>query len=208
MAISRRIYEDIQALPEIGLDGILEDGTQRPFWPNGFAIYFYAEVLLNKDLSFDEVKKDYFSHAYGERWKEVADCLEEISDLFDFAYMEGEKSTDPNRGKYYNPAHAKDLERVADAIEKERELAEECKNMPIRVQTVSMRLLARHAEYAEWLARIMKEKTVGNQDGAKEILAEFSIEFGKYEIELERYYDHFMVMKTLNIYMSEKTELN
>lgn len=207
MSISRRVYEDIMALDEIGLDGFIEDGSQRCFFPNGFPIYIYAEALLNKNCDYDKLKQDYFSHAYGERWQEIAKCLEEISELFDYAYMEGEKSTDSKRGKYYNPKHVENLNKVKDVTSRIRALAEENMNMPIRVQTVSMRLLLRHAEYCERIAEIMMVKASGDQEKANQMLSQFSLEFGRYEVEMERYYDHFMVIKTMNYYMTEKVAL-
>lgn len=207
MSISRRVYEDIMALDEIGLDGLIEDGSQRCFFPNGFALYIYAEALLNKDCDYEAIKEDYFRHAYGESWREVAECLEKISELFDYAYMEGEKTVDARRGKYYNPAHVEQLKKIKEITSKERELAKANETLPIRAQTVSMRLLYRHAEYCERLAEILMEKTIGNQEKAKELWNVFGVEFGCYEIELERYYDHFMVMKTMNYYMTEKIAL-
>ena len=104
MYMSRRIYEDIISMKEIGIDGIVEDGSQRAFFPNGFSIYIYAEALLNRDCDYDAVKEDYFRHVYGDSWKEVEQYLNEISELFDFAYMEGEKSEDYSKSTYYWPA--------------------------------------------------------------------------------------------------------
>ena len=207
MRVARRVYEDILALDELKLCGFIEDGTQRPFFPNGFAIYVLAEALLNKKRDYEEIKEDYFSHAYGECWKEVVECLNSMSELFDYAYMEGEKTIDKNRGKYYNPAHVEDLKKVKEVAAKERALAEENRVMPVRAQTVAMRLLFLHAEYCERLAEVFMEKTIGNQDKAKELLNAFSLDFGRYEIEIERYYDHFMMKKTMDYYISEKIAL-
>ena len=130
-----------------------------------------------------------------------------MSELFDLGFMEGEKSIDPEKGKYYNPPHAENLKKVKEIATKEREIAEECKKMPHRVQTVAMRLLLRHAEYCEKIAEILIVKAGGDQETAKEMLAQFGIDFGRYEVEMERYYDHFMVIKTMNYFMSEKIAL-
>ena len=196
MYISRRIYEDIVSLKEIGLDGFVEDGSQRPFFPNGFSVYIFAEALLNRDCDYDKVVEDYFSHAYGESWKEVLALLTEITDLFDFGYMEGEKSIDDSFSHYYNPAHAENLKKIADVTAKERALAEKNLSLPVRVQTVSMRLLYRHAEYCEKIAEFMIEKAIGNEPKAKELWLAFCDDFGKYEFELERYFDHGIAMRS------------
>ena len=62
--------------------------------------------------------------------------------------------------------------------------------MPTRPQTVSMRLLLRHAEYITGFALCMAEKAKGDQDKAFELFEEFRKSFGKYEFEIERYFDH------------------
>ena len=208
MSISKRIYEDIQTMEQISLDGYLEDGTQRGCFPNGFAYYVYAEALLNKDKPYEEIKEDYFRHAYGEYGKEAAEILDSISELFDYAYMQGEKSVDYSKSKYHNPAQAEKFKKIKELTERERAFAEEHADMPMRSQTVAMRLLTRHAEYCEGIAGILAEKAVGNQQEAKELLTQFKVNFGRYEIELDRYYDQFMMYKTISNYMDEVVVLN
>ncbi len=198
MDISRRIYEDILSIRELGLEGMVEDGTQRGFFPNGFAMYIYAEALLDCGCDYEAVKKDYFSHIYGEHWEEAAQCLNEISRLFDVAYMEGERSAEQSRGKYYNPAHAEKLRKIRDVAARERKFALSNAARPVRVQTVSMRLLLRHAEYCELAADMMAEKALGNDEEAARRWKAMCSRFGRYEIELERYFDHYLAMHTLH----------
>ena len=202
MYISRRIYEDIVSMKTIGIDGIVEDGSQRAFFPNGFSIYIYAEALLNRDCDYDAVKEDYFRHAYGDAWQDVERILSKLSDLFDFAYMEGERSVDPERGKYYNPAQAERLKSVKDVAADERALATAHMSLPVRVQTVSMRLLLRHAEYCEMFAAMMMAKARGDDAGVAELWKEFSQQFGRYEFELERYFDHHMAFQSMKTYVT------
>ena len=190
--ISRRIYEDIRALKFMGLDGFVEDGSQRSFFPNGFAIYIYAETLMNRDCDFDAVLEDYFSHIYGDAWQEVKAYLQKVSDVFDFSYMSGEKSIDPGKGKYYDPAQAERLAAVKALAAEGRAIAKAHLAMPNRPQTVSMRLLLRHAEYIEGVAQFMAEKALGNDDAARELATAFFHNFGKYEFEIERYFDFFL----------------
>ncbi len=197
MEIARRIYEDIQALDEGNLQGFVEDGSQRAFFPHGFPIYVYAEALRDRSRSFESIRDDYFKYAFGEAAEEALSCFTEMSKLFDFGYMEREKSLAPETNKYYNPPHAEDLAKVKDVAARERALAEKYSNMPTRPQTVSMRLLGLHADYAEWIAKIMAARAVGDREGSDKLLDAFSAEFGVHEAEWERYYDHFMVVKTL-----------
>lgn len=65
--IARRIFEDVRAYRSAGFAGIIQDGSQRSFFPNGFAFYTYAQAMFDKDADFEAIKEDYFSHAYGDQ---------------------------------------------------------------------------------------------------------------------------------------------
>jgi len=188
--IARRIYEDIRGLKFMGLDGFVEDGSQRSFFPNGFAIYIYAETLMNRDCDFDAVLEDYFSHIYGDAWKEVKAYMQKVSDVFDFSYMSGERPVDPEKGSFYDPSRAERLAVVKELAAEGRAIAKAHLAMPNRPQTVSMRILLRHAEYIEGIAAFMTEKALGHDCLAKEMATAFFQDFGKYEFEMDRYYDH------------------
>lgn len=198
MAISRRIYEDVLTMKKLGLRGIVEDGSQRAFFPNGFAVYILAATLLHRDCDYEKVKEDYFRHIYGQYWKEAEQYLIQITQLFDHKFMEEEGSVDPGRSKYYNPAHVADLEKIREVTAKEREFAMAHLSMPERVQTVSMRLLLRHAEYCELLADVAIELARGDENAFHEKRAILAETFGRHEFELERYYDHHLPMKNLD----------
>ena len=174
------------------IDGFVEDGSQRSFFPNGFHIYIYAEALMDRDCDYDAVLEDYFKHIYGDAWKEVRDYLQAVSDAFDFSFMAGEKSIDPARGKHYDPSRVGQLSQVKELAAFARNLAKEHLAMPTRPQTVSMRLLLRHAEYVEGIADFMIDKAQGFDLVAHEKAKVFTEQFGKYEFEIERYFDHWL----------------
>ena len=100
----------------IGIDGIIEDGSQRSFFPHGFVFYIYAEALLNRKCDYEKVKEDYFSHIYGENWKEVQAYLAEISELFEFSYMAGEKGEDDTIGIRYSPSRVPKLNKIKEQL--------------------------------------------------------------------------------------------
>lgn len=194
MAIARRIYEDVQSLDFMGIDGYVEDGSQRGFFPNAFAFYTYAMSLYDTSLSFESIRDDYFLHAYGEKGADVADYLQKLSDAFDFRYMCNEhKIVDMSKGKRYSPENAEKLATIPEIV----------KTMPVRpdkrlcrVHSVSYRLLDLHREYCEGIARIMRERALGNHDDAPAMQMEFAKQFGRHEPEIERYFDHYMCMYT------------
>ena len=68
---------------------------------------------------------------------------------------------------------------------------------PVRVETVSVRLLEAHLEFCELLCDALMEKCVGNNDEANELYRKFRVEFGKREVAIERYYDQWLWMTYL-----------
>ena len=167
----------------------MEDGSNRSFWPNGFAEYVYAETLMNRDVDYEKLLNDYFEALYGSEWEKVVTYLKRISDAFSYAYMEGELSADMNHGKHYNPERKEHLEMVPELCAMLRSIAAKRKTGKIRVQGLAWRLLQRHAQYCEGLARVLVEKCVGHDRLALEKYQQFLIDFGKYDYETERYFD-------------------
>ena len=194
MYISRRIYEDVQGIREIGMDGYIEDGSQRSFFPNGLAFYTLAASLFDRSLSFREIVEDYFTHAYGSQGKEVAAYLQKLSDTFDFRYMCNEYPIlDSEKGKRYRPSHAENLKRIPEILSAPP--TKPAGPLP-RVQAVSYRLLEIHKEYCRNIAAIMLPRTLGNHEDAPRMQQEFAASFGRYEMEIQRYFDHYLCMRT------------
>ena len=197
MCFARRVYEDVRSLKVMGLCGCIEDGSQRSGFPNGFGVYVYARTLMDRDADFEELKQDYFSHIYGADWQEAVSLLEKISEAFDFAYMEGVRSKDETISPYYDPDRVTKLAAIDGLCDQEKALAQQHINMPYRPQTVSWRLLLRHSQYCRLWAAILTEKALGNNEKAKELAIAFCSDFGKYELEMERYYDHSLACRVL-----------
>ncbi|MBQ9778225.1 MAG: DUF4838 domain-containing protein [Clostridia bacterium] len=193
MYFARRISEDIKSMVRAGIEGLIEDGSQRSFFPNGFSYYVYGHTLFDLGTDVDELAADYFAHAYGKHAEYVKHYLTSVTELFEFAYMKGEKSTDPaTHGKFYDPARVSRMQEIIALCEGAKKYFEENYQMPHRVQTVSMQLLIHHAEYCIGIAKAMIPKCQADHEGAKQLYDAFFDEFGKRELEIERYFDHFL----------------
>jgi len=197
MSISRRIYEDIISMKTIGINGIVEDGSQRCYFPNGFAMYIYAEALRDRNCDYDKVKADYFAYTYGALAEKVEKYMQDISEAFDFAYMEGECSEDWKINNHYGASHAARLEKVKALAQQGRELALANMAMPTRTQCIAVRMLLRHAEYCEGAAEIFIALAKGENKKALEVWENFRHSFGVHEYELERYFDHYQSLRSL-----------
>ena len=205
MEIAKRTNEDVPAYMARGINGIIEDGSQRSFFPTGYPFYCYARSMYDMSLTAEEIAEDYFSHAFGERWREFRDYLKKLGDAFDFEYIEGEKSANPKAGRLYNPAHAEDISKVKDITVEGRKLIKECYNSDYRVRTYSVRLLEMHADYADMLAEALREKALGNDDEALKIYQRMRIEMGKREIYFQTCYDHSLIFYSFDPIFRSKT---
>lgn len=205
MEIARRLYEDIRALQVSGIDGYIEDGSQRSGFPNAFPVYIYAATLMDRDCDFEAIKADYFSHIYGPDWRDAVDILQRITDAFDFAYMEGDKSENEDISTYYAPGRVSQLESIYSLCDQEEALAKQHLNMPARPQTVSWRLLLRHAEYCRLVCNVVIPMAKGEHKEAALAREAFYGTFGKYELEIERYYDHGLACRVLQ-HITRKTK--
>jgi hypothetical protein len=78
--------------------------------------------------------------------------------------------------------------------------------MPLRSQTVSYRLLRRYMQYCEGIAPSMILKAYGLGEEAARSFKAFLDDFGKYEIEIERYYDQAQMGQALYGRMLRKGE--
>ncbi len=200
------INGDIKFYEEVGIGGAIEDGSQRSFFPTGYPFYTYARTLFDSSLSCDEIKEEYFSTAFGKDWKLFCDYLERLGDAFDYAYMTGERSKDNGRTNWYNPDHAEKLLTALNITEEGKRIVESHYNSDFRVQTVSVRLVERHIEYARLLSCAMIEKARGNDAKAKELFNEMRIKCGMWESYFETFYDHGMAFRSLKHIFESKAK--
>jgi hypothetical protein len=161
--------------------------------------------MFDGSLSYEEIEEDYFSTAFGGDWKQFRDYLKELGEVFDPRYLEGELSADEKRSPYYNPDHAKRLEGVKTVTAKGRELIAAHYNMPYRIQTASVRILERHARYADLLAEALIPLALGDEDEAARKLKYAEDEFGKEEAYMENSYDHGLAFTALGYVFAKRT---
>ncbi len=204
MYFARRISEDIKSMVRAGIGGLIEDGSQRSFFPNGLGFYVYGHTLFDPESDVEELTRDYFKHAYGAHADFAYDYLKRITDLFEFAYMKGEATTDREKGKFFDPARAERMKSILTVSENAKKYIEENVNCPARVQTVSMQLLSHHADFCAGLAKCMIPKCEGKHDEAAELFRAFFEEFGKREVEIERYYDQYMCVSAMRKIFEEQ----
>ncbi len=197
-ALAMRVIEDSEAYSSHRVDGMIACATQRAYFPNGFAFYVFARKQFDGSLTYEELLEDYFLHAYGSEWKEICAYLETLSEIFDQKYMEGQGSADPERSLYYAPERAALLRGVREVTEQGREKIRRCIDRGARIRSVSAWLLEQHADYCDLLASVMAELAEGNRERAEQMLQGMREEMSRREPLIERYYDHYLTITTLD----------
>ena len=193
LQIAKTIHDDIVGLRKHGLDGIIEDGSQRSYFPTGFAFYVYGETLFDSSVSFEALAEDYFSHAFGEKWQEVYAYLQSISTCFDYDWMSGHKSQDLAIGKCYNPAMAEKLAPISGLVKAFAPTIAENKDQPRRASSVAWRLLDQHRDFVCLIADVATKRALGDNAGAEEAQDLFWKVMSPREIYMQTCYDPVLV---------------
>jgi hypothetical protein len=209
MHFARLIHDDVKGYKANHVNGIIEDGSQRSFFPNGFNFYVYGETLFDNDVDYEFLKEDYFSHAYGADWGQVVEFFEKLDCGFDKDYMTGRKSANEEFGKFYNPAAAIKMREACRVIDEFAPFVEAHKNMPLRAQTVAFRLLAKYLEFCRGIAGALILKAFGAEEEAEAASKAFFRDFGKHEVAIERYYDQSLYEKayTWKVFSKKKSNI-
>ncbi len=186
MFLARLLYDDIRALKQNGLDGIVEDGSQRAFFPTGFPFYVYGETLYDSSVDYEDLKRDYFTHAYGENGMLVADYLERLTAIMGYPQVSNATPVTPEA-----------LDEIEKIVADFAPTIEANGNQPVRVHTVAWRLLESHKDYVVGIAKVLKQKKLGNKPEAEKLFNELFDDFSKREAYMEPYYDHFQKCNSL-----------
>ncbi len=203
---ARIIYDDVRGYYQFGCHGIVEVGSQRSFFPNGFAFYVYASTLFDISIDFEELKRDYFSHAYGEDWRFVADFFDRVGDLIDFRYLNGKKSIDYSMGDYYCPEVAAAWRKIPNLVDEFTPFVEKHRIRSKRAEAVSYKLLHYYLVYLKGISHAMELKAEGRNALAKEEFLDYMKEFGKNELDIERWYDQYLCHAALTRVFFQKPE--
>ena len=197
--ISKVIHDDIVALKKQGLNGIIEDGSQRSYFPTGLAFYVYGETLFDSSKTLEELTEDYYRHAFGEKWQEVLDYMRKVSACFDFEYMSGHCTLDTEKSKVFNPAMAERLAQVSKLTADFIPVIEANKNQYRRASSCAWRLLRHHADFLNYIAQVAIQRAVGDNEGAMQTMKRYVNDFSDREPYIATCYDFAMIWHAYRI---------
>lgn len=93
--VAELINKDMLHLGRMGLNGMVSCQVMRAAFPTGLPQYMMAKNLWNKELSFEEVKDEYYNCVFGEHAKLVEDYARKLSDLTHLRFVIGQVKLAP-----------------------------------------------------------------------------------------------------------------
>lgn len=196
MFLANIIHQDVLGLKQNGLRGIVEDGSQRSYFPTGFHFYVYGETLFNNSKTFEQLKEEYFSKAFGDDWKQAADYLELLSNTADFGFCKGEREGS-GASRYYAPSLKSSFEKTEKIAEDFLPVIEQHLKSDVRCQYVSWELLKWHTNYVKFYSKALAALCTGDLDGASQNFYLLIKEMAPLENLRPTVYDHELAMTTL-----------
>ena len=185
LRLAKVTYDDNTLFRERGLNGTIECGTQRAFFPTGVVFYTHARYLFDENLSFDQIVNDYFSHAFGSDYEKFIDYLNELEGTLPYLYLSRIR-----RNITLNvPTVIEKLRRADVVLEKGRALVKSHYNSDERIQTVSVRILEYHLKYTARIIEMILKRIDGDEDGARLAYEKMLDEYASVEKEFEYHFD-------------------
>ena len=198
--LARRIIKDIEAYRSIGEQGIIECGTQRAFFPNGFAFYTHARALFDASLTLDSIEKDYYRTAYGDICDGVAGILEKITNEVPYEYVSA-MHAEVRKEKYATPDAKERIERARVYGKELLALVRENYNSDVRVRTVSVRLLEYFCLYLDKMLDVLQMLAQNDKPGAEAALRTLEKVVGADELTHETCFDFGQAIRYINNYI-------
>lgn len=199
--VSKLWLDDMKSLGSFNIHGMMNDQTQRSFFPNGLPMCIYAAASFDKNIEFETFTNDYFKASYGKDYLLAYDYLNKVSlfmspdilqvkmniiDLDDDLGSKKEISVKP----WVNNEDAQNKFRrmilLADEFEN---VAKDHLNEEIPAVKKSWELLYYHTDLCRRYANIMLSHSLGNVEKAKELLDELVDAFSRIEEEISTEFD-------------------
>jgi len=192
------LFDDMQNLDKIGLNGMVSCQCIRAFFPHGLGMNGMAEALWDKSADFDKFADDYFTKAYGEDGLKVSQYFKTLSDLSDPVFTRAEYENTVNPELVAQFENCKQV--VADFIPfVESKL--NCDNTTIALSYKYLLYQTRFAlHYLDWEIALAKgdvEKAETNLEAVIDYAA-------KTEVHLNRVFDFYVFRSTITRKMHAK----
>ena len=195
--ITKVLYEDIRKLRAQEQTGMKMYMPQRCAVPTGLGLYVYGQTLWNTSVDFEDLCRDYYSHAFGDGWQDCMLHMQALSDTFDMCIRKD--------GRTYTLADCK--EKLKACLVKIRQFRAQYSNMQFEgaVSQLSWRYLLVYHAYLERLLQLLLAAAAGDVSGGKEQLQEMMRWLFSVEDTVQPGWDIRELDERLEVYYKELT---
>ena len=191
--IAEIIGQDIRKLKQMGLDGYISCQELRVCLPNAFPAYVMGRMLFDADVTFGELKEEYFRAAYGPGWEQVLSYLTKLSSLCSCDYFNGKE----NRKDPREAAAMKELIRLAEHAPLP---GQEGTDSLTDAQNLFWKYLDYHREYSLRLGKALMKLAGGEELEAQECWRQFQHMICERETEFQECLDVYRVTEVSTKY--------
>ncbi len=189
---ARVLAEDVRRLPEVGLNGIVSDQTQRSFFPTGLGVTVMARALWEDGVDVDALAASYFEAAFGVDGAACREYMASLSALFHPPYLRGDEV-----GPGADEAARQRLGRVPEVIDGFQPVIARNLDLEDDCHARSWEILSHHAEIAKGLAAALAARAEGELEEARERWEAVKRRVQENEDDLQPVLDVFEFVRTL-----------
>ena len=190
---SRILHKDMTNLDKIGLNGMVSCQAQRVFFPTGLPMYAMAKGLWDKTSEFDQIAEEYFQTAFGEDGETVREYLKKLSELFMPPYLRFETpQVDEAAAESFQKAGELAESFLKEVMEKKEE------------ETRDWKYLSYHARICMILARMLRQRAMGQKDLSNESLQELLDYLNEIEMDTDKVLDVCNYQQVMKRFLDEK----
>ncbi len=191
--IANVIHSDIQKIRQMGLNGYISCQELRAAFPNAFPNYVMGKTLFEKELSIQELTKEYFLACYGGNWQQVLRYLTDLSDLSSCDYVNG-------KGERKNQDIAGRMDKIKKRCEEFGEVILSHKNDVGEWDSIYWKVLEYHRNYVILLSEALYMLASGDQAQACEKWKNFRKFICDREPEYQPFLDVYRILEVTQKY--------
>ncbi len=199
MHFAKNIYEDARSISNIGFNGVMDDKTQRSYFPTGLPMAVYGETLFDQNLDLDAYTDRYFEKAFGKDGKAARAYLEKVSAIFgpddlrisdDVVVADtGTGGEEKKVGFINNPATVLRLSALEEHLSSFTATIENNLRVEDLCNRESWRLLLLHQDYCRYAVAVLIALAANKKEEAAVKLDEMKDWLARHEDEYQPYLD-------------------
>lgn len=182
-ACARNVFEDMKALTDLGLDGMISCQLQRCFFPTALPMKMMAAALWNKDCDYEQAADAYYRAAFGPDGVLVRQYMQTLSRQF--AIYEGPSH---GQGAKIDGVLCCDYQLVRQCVKDFQNVIDRHCGKD-RLQNEEWQILQIHAQYVLQLLQALEFTQMGDDVGAQSAIEKMLDDINRNEMTIQKVMD-------------------